>query len=109
MNGKLMWSERFVKDETYHMSSYTNTYEVWIPVHWMTEPDDDVLGVLESVARRSLDTNPKWKVPRQSGPALRWISGRTFDRIENYRFEGRPDGHIRATYIVIIETESICD
>jgi hypothetical protein len=104
-----MWSERFVKDETYKMYSNTNQYEVWIPVHWFTEPDDDVLARLESVARKALDTNPAWRVPRGNGLALRWISNRSFDRIVTYRFEDRPDGHIRATYIVIIETESICD
>jgi len=110
MNGKILWSERFVKDETYRIFSYTNTYEVWIPVHWMKEPDDEALRELERVARESFNTNPHWRVPRyNNGLALRWISDREFLRIENLRYKDRPDGHIRKTYVVFLETETLCD
>lgn len=109
MNGKIMWSERFVNSDSYHMSSYTNTYEVWIPIQWNVEPTDTMIARVESFAREAFQTNPAWKVPRQGGPALRWISNRSFDRVHVIRNGDRPDGYIKDAYVVFIETESICD
>lgn len=109
MNGKIMWSERFINSNSYRMHSYTNTYEVWVPVHFMAEPTEEMIVRLETVARKAFETNPAWRVPSQGGPCLRWISGRDFDRIEVTRYQGRKDGHIEAAHVVFIETESICD
>jgi hypothetical protein len=103
-----MWSERFVVDSTYKSHSYTNTYEVWIPVKWMTEPRDSDLYLIEKAAKDAFNTNPAWKVPRQM-TSLRWVSGREFLRLAVNRYACRPDGHINETYVVFLETESMCD
>jgi hypothetical protein len=108
MNGRIMWSERFVNDDSYKMLSYCNVYEVWIPIEWNVEPTEEMIARIETVARKALDTNPEWKV-KSCGPSLRWISARSFERVHVIRHNDLPDGHIKDAYVVISETESICD
>jgi hypothetical protein len=106
MNGKMMWTERFLKEGSVKQDSYGQNYEVWIPVHWMTEPTEDLLKKLEATAKVASGT--VWR-PKYCGPALRWISDRSFNRIEELRYKGSATGHILETYVVLNEREAMAD
>jgi len=108
MNGKMMWTERFVKEGSVKQDSWGQNYEVWIPIHWMTEPTEDLLKKLEegAIVREAIRTN--WKL-KYCGPSLRWTSDRSFNRIEVLRYKGSATGHILETYVVLNEREAMVD
>jgi hypothetical protein len=102
MNGKMMWSERFLKEGSVKQDSYGQNYEVWIPVNWFVPPTEDLLKKLEAAAQVAAGT--RWR-PQYGGPALRWISDRSFNRIQVIG----ETGQIWETYVVLNEREAMAD